>query len=71
VRVSVQLLDASEDKHLWARSYDGELRDIFSIQSDIAQKVASALKVTLLEDERKMLAKARTSDNMEVPWPHV
>jgi TolB-like protein len=62
VRVSVQLLDASEDKHLWAQSYDGEVRDIFSIQSDIAQSVASALKVTLLKGEMKRLAKAPTND---------
>ncbi len=62
IRVSVQLLDASEDKHLWSKSYDGELQEIFSIQSDIAERVAHALKVTLLEGERKVLAKAPTSD---------
>ena len=36
VRVTVQLLDAAEDKHLWAQSYDRELKDVFAVQSDIA-----------------------------------
>jgi TolB-like protein/Flp pilus assembly protein TadD len=62
VRVSVQLLDASEDKHLWAQSYDGELSNIFSIQSDIAQSVVSALKVTFLKGEMKRFAKVPTND---------
>src|SRR4030095_6926000 len=37
VRVSVQLLDARADVHLWAKSYDRELKDVFSVESDIAQ----------------------------------
>jgi len=45
VRITVQLLDAREDRHLWAQSYDRELQDIFAVQSDVATKVADALKV--------------------------
>jgi TolB-like protein/Tfp pilus assembly protein PilF len=48
VRITVQLLDAIEDKHLWSRSYERELQDIFAVQSDIARNVAEAVKVELL-----------------------
>jgi TolB-like protein/Tfp pilus assembly protein PilF len=51
VRISVQLLDAKEDKHLWAQSYDRDLQDIFAVQSDVANNVAGFLKVKLLEGE--------------------
>ncbi len=49
VRVNVQLIDASTDRHLWAETYDEELTaaNIFSIQSDIARKIAAALQATL------------------------
>jgi len=62
VRIAVQLINANSDKHLWADNYDRTLEDVFSIQSDIAQSVASALKVTLLESDRKRLEKAPTRD---------
>jgi adenylate cyclase len=44
LRVTVQMIDAVKDRHLWAESYDRELEDIFTIQSDIAKKVAEALQ---------------------------
>jgi adenylate cyclase len=62
VRIAVQLIDASSDKHLWAENYDRTLEDVFSIQSEIAQSVASMLKVALLENDRKRLEKAPTKD---------
>jgi adenylate cyclase len=62
VRIAVQLIDANSDKHLWAENYDRTLEDVFSIQSEIAQSVASVLKVTLLESDRKRLEKAPTKD---------
>jgi adenylate cyclase len=43
IRVSVQLIDARTEEHLWASNYDDELTDIFAIQSDVASRVASAL----------------------------
>ena len=43
IRVTVQLLDAQTEEHLWSSNYDKELDDIFAIQSDIASKVASAI----------------------------
>ena len=53
VRITVQLLDAS-DTHLWAEHYDGDLRDVLKLQSEVARAVAQAVKVKLspLEDSR-------------------
>lgn len=50
IRVTVQLIDAKTEEHIWASNYDGDMRDIFSIQTDIANKVAQALKVKLLTE---------------------
>ncbi len=47
VRITAQLVDAQSDEHLWAETYDRELTDIFAIQSDVAQEIASALKIEL------------------------
>lgn len=64
VRITVQLLDATEDKHLWAQNYDRELQDIFAVQSDVAGNVADALKVKLLDREAVQMRKKPT-DNTE------
>ena len=45
VRITVQLIDAESDAHLWAHSYDGSMDDVFETQSDIARKIAEALKL--------------------------
>ncbi len=45
VRITVQLIDAERDSHLWSQSYDGSLDDVFETQSDIARKIAEALKL--------------------------
>lgn len=49
VRVNVQLIEAETDRHLWAETYDEELTaaNVFHIQSDLAQKIAVALRATL------------------------
>jgi TolB-like protein/Flp pilus assembly protein TadD len=49
VRINVQLIEAATDKHLWAETYDEELTaaNVFAIQSDLAKKIAGALKTTL------------------------
>jgi adenylate cyclase len=47
LRVSVQMIDAAKDAHMWAESYDRDLDDVFAIQSDIAERVAGALKARL------------------------
>jgi len=51
VRVSVQLINADNDEHLWAEDYDRDLTDVFAIQTDLAQKIASALQAKLSPNE--------------------
>src|SRR5207302_3253079 len=47
VRVNVQLLDARIDTHLWAKSYDRDLKDVFTVESEVAQEIADALRAKL------------------------
>ena len=56
VRITAQLIDGETERHVWADSYDRELRDIFSVQDDVTQKVVSELAVTLTatESERRI-----------------
>ncbi len=62
VRIAVQLIDAGDDKHLWAENYDRSLEDIFTIQSEIAQEIANALQIRLLEEDRARIGKVPTAD---------
>ncbi len=62
VRVNVQLIDARTDSHLWAKTYDGNARDIFGVESEVSQQVADALRAKLSPTENKTLAKAPTQD---------
>ena len=49
IRVTVQLIDAGTEEHRWASNYDGDMSDIFTIQTDIAGKVAQALQAKLVD----------------------
>ena len=51
VRVNVQLIDANTDEHLWANDYDGDVTDVFAIQTDLAQKITTALQAKLSPTE--------------------
>lgn len=53
VRISVQLVDAGTEEHLWSSKYDGKLDDIFAIQTDVAVKVAAALSATIFPGSRR------------------
>jgi TolB-like protein len=64
VRIVAQLIKAKSDEHLWAETYDREYADIFSIQTDVARKIASALKSTLTPEEEQKLDNIPTT-NME------
>jgi TolB-like protein/Flp pilus assembly protein TadD len=55
VRVNVQLIDANNDEHIWAEDYDRDLTDVFAIQTDLAQKIASALQAKLSPIEKARL----------------
>jgi TolB-like protein/Tfp pilus assembly protein PilF len=61
VRISVQLIDAESDRHVWAENYDRNLEDIFAVQSEVAEKVASSLRVKLTEEAKRRIEKGGTS----------
>src|SRR4051794_21252362 len=62
VRVNVQLIDAQADSHLWAKTYDRDLKDVFAIQSEVAQEIADALQAKLSPAEARTLAAAPTQN---------
>lgn len=64
VRVTPQLIRVSDATHLWANVYDEVMAEVFKVQSDIAQKVASAMGVALLEQERQSL-EAKPTENID------
>jgi len=60
IRISCQLVKASDGFHLWADSYDRQMEDLFAIQADVAKEVAQALKVALAPPELAMIEKRPT-----------
>ena len=62
VRIVGQLIDATSDRHMWADTYDREMKDIFAIQSEVAQRIAGALKATLSPNELKQIEKKSTEN---------
>ena len=62
MRVNVQLIEAESDSHLWAESYDRDIKNIFSVESEVAQAVADALKATLLPAESARIANVPTKN---------
>ncbi|HUI11777.1 MAG TPA: protein kinase [Bacteroidota bacterium] len=61
VRIVAQLIDAGTDRHLWAETYDKEFKQIFAIQSDVAQRIAAALQAKLSSAEKEQLEARPTS----------
>jgi serine/threonine protein kinase/Flp pilus assembly protein TadD len=62
VRVNVQLIKAANDSHLWADTFDRKLTDIFSVESEIAKKIADQLQAKISLSEKAAIEKAPTSD---------
>src|SRR5437870_4853631 len=62
VRVNVQLIDARADSHLWAKSYDRDMKDVFAVESEVAQEIADSLQAKLSPAEATTLATAPTKD---------
>jgi adenylate cyclase len=62
LRITAQLINSLNNEHLWSETYDRILEDVFAIQSDIATTVASALRVRLLPEETKRIAKEPTKN---------
>jgi TolB-like protein/Tfp pilus assembly protein PilF len=63
VRVTVQLINALNDSHLWAETYDRKLIDIFQVETDVAEKIASSLEAQLTGSEKKEIAVVSTRNS--------
>jgi len=65
-RIRVQLIEGKTDKHLWVNSYEREIRDtkdIYGIQSQIAQAIAAELKAVITPEEKKLIEKVPTTNS--------
>jgi len=62
VRITVQLIDASTDRHLWAHSYQQELRDILALQGEVAKAIAQGVEAALTPEEKAQLERTRQVD---------
>lgn len=59
VRITAQLIQAATDEHLWAQSYDRDLRDVLKLHSEVARTIAQEIKVTLTPKEHARMVEAR------------
>src|SRR5438046_2647214 len=62
VRVNVQLIDANTDEHVWADDYDGDVTDVFAIQTYFAQKIANELRAKLSPSEKERMERKPTEN---------
>ena len=62
LRVAAQLIETATDTHVWSNEYDRDLKDVFAVQADIAQQVASAVHARLTPQETAAIAAAPTRD---------
>ncbi len=62
VRITAQLIDGLSGGHLWAERYDRDANDIFAVQDDVTRQIVDALKVTLSESEKSLIAAGRTKN---------
>ena len=56
VRVNVQLIDARADAHLWAKTYDRDIKDVFAVESEVSQEIADALQAKLSLEAKTLIA---------------
>ncbi|MCB0749321.1 MAG: tetratricopeptide repeat protein [Ignavibacteriae bacterium] len=64
VRITGQLINANDDEHLWAETYDRKIDDIFEVQADIATRIAKELEAKLAPKE-KLLIETKPTNNVE------
>ena len=62
LRLTAQLINASDNAQLWAERYDRELEDVFAIQDEIASSIVAALRVVLSDDEKKAIEQVPTAN---------
>ena len=60
VRITGQLINASNDQHLWAEKYDRDIEDIFSVQDEVANAIANALRIELSDEEARLISTTQT-----------
>ena len=75
VRVNAQLIDATTGGHVWAKRYDGTLKDVFALQDKVTQQIVAALSVKLTAGERERTAQHETNspaayDTFLKGWEH-
>lgn len=63
VRINVELIQAGADQHLWGNSYEGEVRDVFVLQAEVAQRIADEIRVTLTPLDRARLTGVHTPES--------
>jgi TolB-like protein len=68
VRIAAQLIHAISDQHLWAESYERDVRDILSVQSEIARQVANEIRIVLTPEEQARLGSARQVNPEAHEW---
>src|SRR5438034_123881 len=64
VRITVQLINASTDSHLWSETYDRKLTDMFAVESEVAQRIASSLQAKLTGSEQRAIT-ARPTESAQ------
>jgi TolB-like protein/Tfp pilus assembly protein PilF len=62
LRITVQLIDSSNEDHLWAQNYDRRLEDVFAVQTEVAQNVADSLRTQLMDEEKEKIEKKPTEN---------
>jgi serine/threonine-protein kinase len=62
VRITAQLIDARQDRHLWANNYEREMSDVLALQSEVVRAIASEIRAQLTPQEHERLSKSRTVD---------
>jgi serine/threonine protein kinase/Flp pilus assembly protein TadD len=62
LHINAQLIDARSDSHIWAEEYDRDLKDLFAVQSEIAQKVAERLHIKISAAEKMAIERPPTAD---------
>jgi len=62
VRITAQLIQASADKHLWAESYEGDLRDTLALQQKVARAIAEQIRINLTPQEQAVLKNVKVVD---------
>ncbi len=62
VRITANLLHATTDRHLWAESYERDMRDMLALQSDVARAIAQEIRVKLTPQQKARLASARPTN---------